>query len=669
MEQPPVPVDGIVSSAPPPAAAAPAPETKKREAAVKRWKMLLPTIGGGATVLYLLWAFFLVAVLPDATGKLNALVPIGVMSAVIAAVLAIGVGVLGLQRIASSPLPTEKRQRSLIFLILPLLPTLVASAGMPFLILREPVLSMEIIRPTLADDFVAPVNVTYSVRSATETLTAQGLRVVNYLWDLNGDGKADEETVVPELTVTYDREDAYAAAVRIVLADGSFRRASRRIVIRRSVFTLQPRTPLIERPVFFDVSNVVTDQQSLKEVQWDFTGDGQVDETTKEPRATFTYFKLGPVTVSATVLLANNTQTTYQRTIEVVVPPPLAFSSALLTEPRLLISPPPFGVRFRIATEEPLAQVAWTFGDGAQGEGQQIAHTYDGKGVFPVLARVRSKTGSLVELSTLVRVSESLSLPDLRFDGTPEVSGDTIKGEVPLTLSLRPRTAVPFVTFSWEAPEATEVGSTEDTLQAIYRRDGTYSLHLVAQDAEDHVYRKVYTIEVQPRSRDVLFVMRPESGVAPLRVQFDASESFIPGQEITGYEWSFGDRTPSRTGSARAEHMYQQPGTYVVDLIVRTVKGEEYRTSKTIVVRPPILTPCISASRTTLKAGGGVQLSSDCSTGTWDSLVWDFGDGSQTDEKNPIHIFERPGEYTVTLTLREAQAREAATTTTITVTE
>ena len=667
-------VDGVAPPAPEPVAkAAPAKKPPVKidpyMASVRRWKIIIPLFGGMIYFGYLLWCGVLMALLPDPTARLQPLVSTGVGSAVVGAVIIGSIGFIAIHRIGSSQVNPVIRQRSLITVIAVLLPGVIASIAMPMLILREPVIAMDIIKPTVAQDFVAPVEVTYSMRKTIDILEQRGMRATKYIWDLNGDGKQDEETVVPELTVTYDRENVYTVAARVNFANGMIRRSSRRIIIRQAVFSVQPTRPIIERPTLFDISNLIKDTSTIKEVQWDFNNDGQIDETVTTPQVSFTYYKLGPTVVNATVAFTNNTQARYQRNIEVVEPAPLAFPATLTTEPTFLISPAPFGVKFKVSTEEPIANVVWNFADGEVGEGIEVAHTFEKRGNYPVNVKIRSRTGSFVELTALVRVVETLNLSDLRFDGSPAISGDKIVGEVPLTISLKPKTAMPFVQFFWEAPDATELGSTNESVQAIYRRPGIYLLTMVAKDAEDRVLRRNFTVEVKDRSNDVQFMMRPESGVAPLKIAVDASESFVPGQEITGYEWSFGDRSNRQTGSARAEHVFTEPGTYVVELTVRTVDNAEYKTSQTLVVRPAQISPCFTQSRTTLRAGGGVRFDSSCSSGKWDSLQWDFGDGTQTDERNPVHIFDKPGAYTVVLKLRDGLSRESVTNVTITVTE
>ncbi len=37
---------------------------------------------------------------------------------------------------------------------------------------------------------------------------------------------------------------------------------------------------------------------------------------------------------------------------------------------------------------------------------------------------------------------------------------------------------------------------------------------------------------------------------------------------------------------------------------------------------------------------------------------WDFGDGAVSDEPNPTHVFEKPGLYSVTLTVTDADRRQ-----------
>lgn len=633
--------------------------------AVFLWKKRVLIVGGAFYLLYVVWAFFLAMMLPADGWEM--LASVGVLTLIFGACAFLAVGAVGLMRVSRSVLPKNVRNRGFLVLLAVTVPGFLLSLVIPFLILREPPIGIDITSPRTAEEFVAPVQVAFSLESALKTLGNHGFRPIQYRWDINGDGKADQETVIPELTVTFDREGVYA--VRVVLADaaGNLRQATRRFIIEQSVFTIAPSPVLVNRPAVLSIANLIKDPLQLSDVQWDFDNDGKVDETTKSPQTTYTFFRLGRTTVTATVTLQNKTQARYERSFEVTEPAPLSFPVTLVSEPRHLLSPPPFATLWRVETEEPVGQVLWDFGDGEKGEGMRTAHTFDQRGNFVVQAKVFAQSGSAAALSAVVQVVDPLSLGDLTFEGTPAVVGNRVEGEVPLIVNLKPRTSVPFVQFFWEAPEATEVGSTEANVQAIYRREGTYTLTLVASDAENHVLRQPITVSVKPPSSALTIRMDPETGIAPLLVRFDASETFIPGESITGFEWEFGDSSPVRIGGARIEHTFVREGTYTINLTVRTNSGKQFQTSRTIAVRAPVLAACLLASRTSGPAPLGVQFTSSCSTGTVHERLWDFGDGSQTDEEEPIHVFEEPGTYTVTLTITDDAKRSSTESVTLSV--
>lgn len=654
----PSPVDGVTPPSPPAAA-------KKIITPLQIMKKRLMLTGGVCYAVYVLWCFLLLALLP-AVG-LEMLVTLGVLSCVLGAIAFIGLGGVGFLRAAQPTLPKPLRIRGLIVTAAVVIPGLILSIVVPFVIMKTPPLRLTIVRPVNPDDLVAPVSMTFSAAAAVERLKQAEFIPVQYKWDINADGKSDQDSVTPELTATFDRDGIFTVTVAMFNTSKAVRTASLQFIIRQSVFSVLPNPVIVNKPAILSIANLIGDPQSLAEVQWDFDNDGKVDETTKDTQVTYTFFRLGRNTVSVVIILQNKTQARYERSISVEEAPMLAFPVTLISQPQYLISSPPFATLWKISTKEPVAQVLWNFGDGVKGDGQQVAHTFEQRGNYVVEAKVFSKTGSSATVSAIVQVVDQLQLADLTFEGSPDVQGSRITGEVPLTLNLRPRTSTPFVQFFWEAPDATEVGSTDTNLQAIYRREGNYTVTLVAHDAENHVLRQPITVEVKSPASSLSIQMNPETGVAPLSVSFDASETFIPNETITGFEWQFDQQSQPSVGGARAQHTYEKPGTYTVNLTVRTTSGKQYQTSRTIAVRPSQLTACLFPSRTSGAAPLGVQFTSACSTGTVTSRLWDFGDGAQSDEVEPIHVFDKPGQYTVTLTVTGAEGRKAEQSVPITV--
>lgn len=657
----PVPLDGVSGPVPEGEPSRPAPKAPVPPA-VRRWKGLLLLSLVTLYMIYGGWSVALMGLLPSNDPSLKQLPLLGLLVALCGALVFVGIGAIMIQRISLSQADPRSRIVALGKVTAAVLPGLLLSGAVPLVTMRQLPIVLKIVAPTAQQDMVAPVSMTFSVQDELAGLGASGFVPVEYRWDVNNDRKTDQETNVPELTATFEREGAYTVAVVMFGSDGTQKSATKSFVIRESVFKVTPMPPIVDRVSVFSLAHLYPQEGAVKEVQWDFNGDGVVDSKTSSLEVSHTFFEVGTETVGAKVMLQNNTETSFERSITIVEQPPLPFPVTLKTEPRTLIGTPPFPVLFTITSEIVPAKVEWDFGDGKTGDGMKIAHTFEKKGTFPVNVRVFSSSGVVADLQTAVRMVDVLRLTDLTFEGTPAFKGgERIEGEVPVTLNLTPKTATPFIEFQWEAPDATEVGSTDTTLQAIYRREGSYNVTLIAQDLEDHVLRMPITVNVKPATESLVIAMDPETGVAPLAVKFDASESFIPGETITGFVWNYGDGTDEQFGGARGEHTYQKEGTYTISLTVRTTSGKNFTTQKTLIVREPLLRACITPSRIKGAVPMGVEFTSDCSVGKPTSYLWDFGDGTVSDQEDIIHVFEKPGTYVVKLTIKQGDASHAAT--------
>ncbi len=678
---PPVPVDGLAPAEDTPSAPAAAPVASTPPQAPKRLKRLVELVFGAAYAAYVLWLLGLMAVLPSTQSWGPPVASMGVLSAALGAAALTGAGLFGFQRIMRADVSIVTRRRSTVKLLLVLVPGLLLSAVAPLAITREPSLWLDIVSPERSEDLVAPLEVTFSAERAVEILGRDGLRPVRYAWDFEGDGTVNEQGVIPTVTAYYQRSGTYAVSVTLEMDNGQTRRVARRLTIPQAVFAVSPAQPVIERPVRFSIAHLITDPKALLEVQWDY-GDGSPVETTATAETVHTYYGRGRYEVSATYRLQNQSQNTIKRSVDVVDPPPLPFPVTLETEPGNLVGPAPFPVSFRLITEEPLREVAWSLGDDREERGAsllRIAHSYDTPGLYPVSVRVRSQSGALAELNALVRVTEQLVLPDLRFEGSPAVTNGKITGELPLTLSLKPVTSQPLIEFRWEVPADVPASVTGAQLQTVLRREGTYRFTLLAEDAERKALRQVIEVQVKSASPAPTILIQPEGGVAPVRIRFDASNSFIPpGDQIAGFEWRFGDEVkndPPELGAARTEHLYRKPGVYKVVLRIVMASGTAYTAERTIIVRKPTLTACVTATRLRVPVGGGVQLSSSCSTGVAESLLWDVRLASapqtvQAQSQDPAYVFvpEEPGDYDVTLILKDEWGNESRETITITAT-
>jgi PKD repeat protein len=151
------------------------------------------------------------------------------------------------------------------------------------------------------------------------------------------------------------------------------------------------------------------------------------------------------------------------------------------------------------------------------------------------------------------------------------------------------------------------------------------------------------------------FAAHPTSGNVPLKVKFiDKSTG------AHSYKWSFGDGKSST--EKNPEHKYIKAGTYNVSLKVSNAAGNNTTTKTSFIVVNPLKAPV--ANFTAYPTSGKAPLNVafiDKSTGVHTSWKWNFGDGTTSTFKNPVHKYIKTGNYTVSLTVSNAAGNNTKT--------
>ncbi len=194
-----------------------------------------------------------------------------------------------------------------------------------------------------------------------------------------------------------------------------------------------------------------------------------------------------------------------------------------------------------------------------------------------------------------------------------------------------------------------------------YLSAGTYTVLLTASNAEgmDSVSQTIVVYSVPPHLQ-VSFTGVPDSGMAPLSVQFTDTSSGTP----TSWYWDFGDGSTSSLQNPL--HSFQNSGTYQVKLTAANAFGSGAAT-QTITVA---VCPHPQASFLAAPMSGNAPLTvqfTDASTGSPTSWLWDFGDGGTGVTRNATHIFSNQGSFVVSLTVSNS-CGQATASQTITVT-
>ena len=168
------------------------------------------------------------------------------------------------------------------------------------------------------------------------------------------------------------------------------------------------------------------------------------------------------------------------------------------------------------------------------------------------------------------------------------------------------------------------------------------------------------------------FIATPMSGVAPLEVSFNASNSYDSDGTIINYAWNFKD---GNTGNGKAiNHTFSSIGSYNIELTVTDDNGAIDLIAKTITVtessnQSP--TASFTANPTSGVAPLVVSfnaLNSSDSDGTIISYQWDFKDGNTGNGLTINHTFSSTGSYNVGLIVIDNKGASSSITKTITVT-
>jgi PKD repeat protein/DNA-binding transcriptional ArsR family regulator len=148
----------------------------------------------------------------------------------------------------------------------------------------------------------------------------------------------------------------------------------------------------------------------------------------------------------------------------------------------------------------------------------------------------------------------------------------------------------------------------------------------------------------------------PTSGSAPLVVGFLASLS--PATTLGSFRWSFGDGSyynTSSTGSSSPAHSYAAAGVYQANVSVTSSAGDA-NASLAIDVVVENLVVAIEASPTNGTAPLTVHFLASISggTGTYESILWNFGDGDSGSGPDLNYTYPVAGTFQVNLTVADS---------------
>lgn len=207
--------------------------------------------------------------------------------------------------------------------------------------------------------------------------------------------------------------------------------------------------------------------------------------------------------------------------------------------------------------------------------------------------------------------------------------------------------------FTWDPGDGSPA-LTGRTVTHAYPRGGVFPVTLTVDDGTGLANSTaVDATRVVIDSRPVAVAGGNHDVCSGESILFDGSASSDPDGGLLRYEWDFGDGT--RANLVNPAKTYELPGVYPVTLTVRDESGNASGVHSdrvaAVVREAPIAVagaPTRACTNQTIRFDGSHSTDAD---GAVNLFSWNFGDGSTGGGEKPTHLYDRPGEYRVILTI------------------
>ena len=394
--------------------------------------------------------------------------------------------------------------------------------------------------------------------------------------------------------------------------------------------------------------------------QWSFGDGGGSNE--RNPKHTYT--TADAFTVSLTTENAAGDSTVTNEYYITTVAPTGAPMATFTANPTY--GPFPLTVEFLDQSLGSPTSWLWDFGDGSTSTFMSPEHMYNATGSYTVTLRVSNAGGSdIAEQDYYITVTPSGGLPP-----TAGFVADVVTGIVPLNVQFTDQSTGNISTWNWDFGDGST--STDQNPAHTYNVAGEYTVNLTVSNGDSlsnatskgsYIYASATGGRPAPLPTNPApvagFTSNVTSGHTPFSVQF----SDLTANSPTNWTWVFGDGSTST--DQNPIHMYSTAGRYDVTLVSVSPYGSNtvtkpgyiystnaYDTNTTGTTAPvaSFIKNSVNAGSSTVGGGGTTVVFNDTSTNDPTSWSWDFGDGTSSTEQNPIHTYEKAGDYAVTLT-------------------
>ncbi len=284
----------------------------------------------------------------------------------------------------------------------------------------------------------------------------------------------------------------------------------------------------------------------------------------------------------------------------------------------------------------PITKYVWSFGDGKTVLGQKAQHQYSASGDYHVTLVVTDVNGCTADKTSY----SSLTVypkPDAAFTASVESSCNETQNIIFSNLSKGNN-----LKYAWNFGNGK---TSKEVNPSFLFFQGKHDVYLITTDGNGCSDSAVKNISVTK--------LRANFSSSKEEISTGEAVKFINTSNFKGdkWEWNFGDGTFSTANNP--EKIYSKPGTYTVSFKVtdRNCTASETKKSFMNVVRG---NPVSFKSDVTSSCNTPVHVKFQNTTPNTAVSLWEFGDGTVSNNPNPEKTFSDVGNFNVTLSVTDS---------------
>ncbi len=393
---------------------------------------------------------------------------------------------------------------------------------------------------------------------------------------------------------------------------------------------------------------------------WEF-GDG---DTSNLQNPWHIYMSSGTYTVTLTVTDMGGCEDVVIQTIDILDAPMAGFEVD-----STCVGSPTYFTDLSLPASDIVAWY-WNFGDPLSGMAnfafvQNPTHTFSLEGTYTVSLTVTNITGCSHTITQQIWV-EPPPIADFTF------TNEHCVGEPVLFIDLSQTVYEVIIMWIWDFGDGqrdTIYHPANPNIEHIYTTPGQKLVTLTVTNVGECVGITSKPINILPDpSADFEYTTACED----LLVQFTDMSDQNGGGQVINWWWDFGDPLSGSTNNSQLqnpEHMFTGPGLFDVTLIVWNDNSCRDTITRILDVRPK---PPADFYWDSSCVGQLTQFyinDTVVNVNTTTTYLWNFGDGTWSNLKNPAHLFPSYGIYEVTLTITDTSMCENTVSKEVTVDE